>query len=151
QASLVWRGRPDSVQFGVGVPSCHAPGTVVGTVTASLQSVPVGHVKFKLTVAREMSPACPTEPVATGDSAQLYRPAVISYASARRTEVLKRVKMLAGLRIRFSQDILALDPGVRWQKELYRHIDQSDLFLLFWSTPARQSKWVLEEVRYALK
>jgi hypothetical protein len=36
-------------------------------------------------------------------------------------------------------------------RELYRHIDRSDLFLLFWSTQARQSKWVLEEVRYALK
>jgi hypothetical protein len=59
--------------------------------------------------------------------------------------------MLARLRIHFFQDILDLDPGVRWQRELYRHIDKSDLFLLFWSTPARESKWVLEEMRYALK
>jgi hypothetical protein len=151
QASLVWRGRPDSVQFGVRVPLSHAPGTVLGTVTASLHSVPVGHVKFKLTIASVTSPARPAEPAATGESAQLYRHAFISYASADRKEVLKRVQMLAWLRIRFSQDILHLDPGVRWQKQLYRHIDQSDLFLLFWSTPARQSKCVLEEVRYALK
>jgi len=120
-------------------------------VTASLESVPVGHVKFKLTVAPVTSPARPAGPEATGESARLYRYAFISYASADRKEVLKRVQMLARLRIRFFQDILGLDPGVRWQKELYRHIDRSDLFLLFWSTPARESKWVLEEVRYALK
>jgi serine/threonine protein kinase len=151
QASLVWRGRPDSVQFGVRVPGGHSPGTVVGTATASLESVPVGHVKFKLTVAPPTWPAHPTEPAAMGESARRYRHAFISYAAADRKEVLKRVQMLARLRIRFFQDILDLDPGVRWQRELYRHIDQSDLFLLFWSTPARQSNWVLEEVRYALK
>jgi TIR domain len=36
-------------------------------------------------------------------------------------------------------------------KKLYQHIDKCDLFLLFWSTSAKQSKWVLEEVRYALR
>ena len=35
--------------------------------------------------------------------------------------------------------------------KLYRHIDRSDLFLLFWSTNAKESKWVLEEARYAIK
>ncbi len=150
QASLVWQGRPASVQFRVSVPREHVPGGVVGTVTVSLQSVPVGHVKFKLVVAEATSRVSPAEPVATGESARLYRQAFISYASADRKEVLKRVQMLARLRIRFFQDLLDLDPGVRWQKELYRNIDQSDLFLLFWSTRARESKWVLEEVRYAI-
>ena len=30
--------------------------------------------------------------------------------------------------------------------ELFRHIDECDLFLLFWSTAAKQSRWVLKEV-----
>jgi hypothetical protein len=58
--------------------------------------------------------------------------------------------MLKPLGIQFFQDILDLEPGDRWEKELYRHIDESDLFLLFWSTAARESKWVMEEVKYAL-
>src|SRR5262249_1461814 len=128
-----------------------APGTVIGTVTASLQSIPVGHIKVKLNVIQATPLASVAASVALGETAQRYRHAFISYASADRKEVLKRVQMLARLRIRFFQDVLNLDPGVRWEKELYRQIDQSDLFLLFWSTPARQSKWVLEEVRYALK
>ena len=48
--SLVWRGRPGSVQFGVSVPADTQPGTRIATVIVSLDSVPVGHVKFKLTI-----------------------------------------------------------------------------------------------------
>jgi hypothetical protein len=59
--------------------------------------------------------------------------------------------MLRLARIRYFQDVLKLEPGDRWERELYRHIDRSDLFLLFWSTRAKESKWVLEEVRYAIK
>ena len=43
-----------------------------------------------------------------------------------------------------------LSPGERWQKELYRHIDECDLFLLFWSQAAKDSKWVIKEAEYAL-
>jgi hypothetical protein len=59
--------------------------------------------------------------------------------------------MLRLLRIKYFQDVLYLEPGDRWEKKLYQHIDKCDLFLLFWSTSAKQSKWVLEEVRYALR
>jgi hypothetical protein len=59
--------------------------------------------------------------------------------------------MLARLRIEYFQDLLSLEPGVRWERELYRHIDRSDLFLLFWSTAARESEWVRKEILYALQ
>ena len=58
--------------------------------------------------------------------------------------------MLESLKIRYFQDVLSLDPGDRWQQQLYRHIDKCDLFLLFWSTAARDSQWVMKEVDYAL-
>jgi TIR domain len=41
--------------------------------------------------------------------------------------------------------------GGVWEGQLYRHIDRSDLFLLFWSSAARDSLWVLKEVAYALE
>ena len=47
--------------------------------------------------------------------------------------------------------MLTLEPGDRCEKQLYRHIEESDLFLLFWSTAASNSEWVLKEVRYALR
>jgi hypothetical protein len=117
-------------------------------VTVCQENVPFGHIKFKLSV----SPSGKTEPpAALGDAAHCYRKAFISYASIDRTEVLKRVQLLRPLRIRFFQDVLDLEPGDRWERQLYRHIDESDLFLLFWSKAARESRWVQEEIRYALR
>ena len=65
-------------------------------------------------------------------------------------EVLKRVQMLERVKIDFFQDVLSLEPGERWAKALYKNIDRSDVFLLFWSSNAKKSKWVLREVRYAM-
>jgi serine/threonine protein kinase len=147
--SLVWNGRPQSVQFGVTIPAGHPVGTVLGTVTVSQASVPVGHIKFKLAVdAAGAALDHAARPV--GDDARHYELAFVSYASKDRDKVLARVQMLESLKIRYFQDVLSLDPGDRWQQQLYKHIDQCDLFLLFWSTAARESPWVMKEVDYAL-
>jgi pSer/pThr/pTyr-binding forkhead associated (FHA) protein len=146
--SLTWRGRPEAVQFGVEVPADRQPGTVVGSVSVSLDGVPVGHIKFKLDVTRGCDPV---EAKPTGDVAHRYSAAFISYAAPDRAEVLKRVQILASVGIRYFQDVLDLDPGSRWEETIYRRIDESDLFLLFWSSHAKRSEWVLKEVRYALQ
>jgi hypothetical protein len=145
----VWRGEPEAVQFGVRAGAAH--GGVIGTVTVSRGEVPFGHVKFKLTVAAEpAATGARDEEARAAQSWARYRKAFISYASKDRDEVLKRVQMLARLKIDFFQDLLSLEPGERWERALYRHIDESDVFFLFWSTAARDSEWVLREIRYAL-
>lgn len=80
-----------------------------------------------------------------------YKKAFISYASPDRKEVLKRVQMLELSGIKFFQDLLSLNPGERWERALYREIDGSDVFFLFWSSDAKKSEWVMKEVDYALK
>ena len=147
---LMWHGRPEAVQFCVAIPEAGRQRSVIGTVTISRGGVPLGHIKFKLNVTTEDA-AASQETVPSGIDTHRYRKAFISYASPDRAEVLKRVQMLRHANIEFFQDLLDLEPGDRWEKALYRHIDDSDLFLLFWSNAARQSKWVLEEVRYALR
>jgi len=149
--ALIWHGPATSAQFGVAIPSRHSLGTVVGTVTISLEGVPIGHIKFKLTVTTASQKAARKKAEPVGDEAHFYRQAFVSYATPDRREVLKRVQMLARLGIRCFQDVLDLEPGERWERALYRHIDESDLFLLFWSAAAKRSKWVLKEVRYALQ
>jgi hypothetical protein len=150
---LVWRGEPESVQFAASIPDGGSSGTVMGTVSVSQDSIPMGHVKFKLTVtparAGQLKLAADSQPVDV--EAHRYRKAFVSYASPDRPEVLKRVQMLARLGIAYFQDVLELEPGDRWEKQLYRHIDESDLFLLSWSTSASKSEWVLREMRYALR
>src|SRR5262249_26629415 len=48
------------------------------------------------------------------------------------------------------QDVLDLEPGDRWERELYREIDDCDVVLLFWSRAAAESPWVAKEIDYAL-
>lgn len=147
--SLVWAGRPESVQFAAAVPKGAEAGTVIGTVTVSVGSVPVGHVRFKLDV-RSRRARRATEPEPVGDDAARYATAFVSYASRDRRQVLERVQMLQSVGITTFQDVLDLDPGDRWERQLYRRIDECDLFLLFWSTNARESEWVRREARCAL-
>lgn len=149
--SLTWRGDTQSVQFGVTVPDDMRVGAAVGSLTVCLQSVPVGCIKFKIDVAPAGTPDVSlADEVPAGIAAPRYRQAFVSYASSDRAEVLKRVQMLAGVGIRYFQDVLDLEPGETWEKTIRKRIAECDLFLLFWSSAARQSEWVQKEVEAAL-
>jgi len=145
---LVWSGHPASIQFGVTVPPGRRPGNAIGTVTVSSNSVPVGHIKFTLKVVHDK--AVETKPVPLGDQARAYSMAFVSYATADRVKVIPRVQMLRAVGIDYFQDILDLEPGARWEQKLYERIDTCDLFLLFWSSAAKDSEWVMREVQYAM-
>ena len=153
-ASLVWQGRPDAVQFGILVPP-GASGTIIATLSISLDSAPLGHVKFKTTVespsAASLMSASAAEPEPQGELARRYHVAFISYASKDRDKVLQRVQMLPLVGVRCFQDLLDLEPGDRWLRRLELGIDECDLFLLFWSSEAKSSNWVRQEVRHALQ
>ena len=51
-----------------------------------------------------------------------------------------RVQILPMFGVRTFRDVLDLEPGERWEKSLYRHIDESDIVLLFWSNAAKTFK-----------
>ncbi|MFM8395640.1 MAG: toll/interleukin-1 receptor domain-containing protein, partial [Acidobacteriota bacterium] len=147
--TLVWMGDTESVQFIVDVPTDCRLGNLAGSVTISLETVPIGRISFLLRVVPSGT-AVPDAAEAIEASAHAFRYTFISYASEDRDKVLARVQMLDQMGIRYFQDLLSLDPGQRWEKELYRNIDQCDLFLLFWSNAAKRSEWVMREVDYAI-
>ena len=96
-----------------------------------VNSVPAGRIKFRVVIsARRRYDGELLKPLA--EQTRHFTMAFISYASEDRTKGLARVQMLRLLGINYFQDILDLEPGQRWEKELYRHIDECDLFLLFW-------------------
>ena len=148
--SLRWNRRAEAVQFGIEVPANFPRRSVIGTVAVSRDGIPIGHVKFNVSVALGSGDA-EREPVPRGDEARRYRQAFVSYASPDRAEVLRRVQLLTAVGIGWFQDVLDLEPGERWEKQLYRHIAEADLFLLFWSHAAQQSEWVRREVDHALE
>lgn len=144
--TIVWRGRPDAAQFEVVVNDPAITG-VVATVLIAVGDEPVGRLKFKLAVG-EAAPAA-REPV--GDSARNYRAAFISYASEDRDKVLLWRRMARRFDLKAFQDRLDLEPGQRWVEAVERAIDDSDLFVLFWSHDAERSTWVRREVQHALQ
>ena len=146
--TLIWKRVTESVQFQVRIPADCAGSRLIGTVAVSQDGIPFGRIKFVVSVSSEGVAKAVTEKKSEW---RRYRHAFVSYASADRTEVLKRVQMLARVSISFFQDLLNLEPGERWQRELYKQIDRSDVFFLFWSTAARNSEWVAREIDYALR
>lgn len=147
--SLIWRGLPAAVQFSTRVPADSEARSLVGTVSVMQGSVPVGHISFKLDVVREPRPDAPGQ-LPVGDEARRYRSAFLSYASVDRSHVIRAAQLLRAMDIQCFQDILDLDPGERWGPRLYAEIEDSDLFLLFWSRAAKQSTWVRREAVFAL-
>jgi hypothetical protein len=151
-AGLVWRGTPDSVQFIATIPPDFSASSVIGKLTIALGRVPIGHIKFKLRVKRgarvDITRPRDLEPI--GEDAGSYATAFLSYASEDRPAVLQGAQVLNAVRIQYFIDILHIDPGERWERKLYRKIDESALFLLFWSRSAKRSTWVMKEVDYAL-
>jgi hypothetical protein len=78
--------------------------------------------------------------------------AFASYSSADRSRVLDRVaavRIAAGLEIFL--DCLDLHPGEQWKPQLDEEIRKRDIFLLFWSAHAQESKWVTWEWQKALQ
>jgi len=147
--TMTWVQSPQSVQFGVTVPPGIGAGAVIGTVIVSRDSVPIGQLKFKVSVRKPAATGAVASSTVT-EAMHRYRRAFISYSSTDRAEVLKRTQMLDEVGIEFFQDILSLEPGDRWEPAIYQEIDRCDLFLLFWSTSAKASEWVAKEWRYAL-
>lgn len=149
---ITWRGIPDSVQYAVQIPRDCQIFNIIGTVCVSQGSIPFGHVKFQLTIINKSHHSGKLDDRhQLEDTWKRYKKAFISYASSDRSEVLKRVQMLAAFGIEYFHDLLSLEPGQRWEKELYKHIDNSDVFFLFWSNAAKNSTWVMQEVKYALE
>lgn len=143
-----WKGSRESQQFVVDIPDDPGKQKVFFVLRVFLQRddwMPVGEISFFIKVAGATSAGKPV-----GSEAKRYHYAFVSYASKDRQEVLRRVQMLGIFDQKFFMDVLSLQPGEEWEPALEQHILDCDLFLLFWSTNARNSEWVLREVKFAL-
>jgi hypothetical protein len=147
-AAIVWRGVRTAVQFEVYVPNAVASPNAIGRVRFAVAAMPVGTLRFQVTLMTPGTAAAPAE-YREAQTAR-YRRAFTSYASEDRAEVLRRVQAFRISGMSVFQDILDLGPGERWERALYREIDNCDVFLLFWSKAAAVSEWVSREIDYAL-
>ncbi len=149
--SIKWNGKIAAVQFDVKTPPEFPPSNIIGIVIVAMSSVPIGQLKFKMKVIYINSKLIPLETERDWTTMIRFQLAFISYASEDRSEVLKRVQMLNVVRLKFFQDLLTLESGQKWEKQIYDNISRCDVFFLFWSKAASKSKWVKREIMYALK
>ena len=80
-----------------------------------------------------------------------YQRAFFSYASEDRSSVLEHAKTFRSMKVDFFLDLLTLEPGDRFENVIEDEITKCDLFVLFWSSSARASKWVIREATRALE
>jgi hypothetical protein len=145
--TIVWRGRPRACTFELVASMAFPLRPCPIRVYALLGSVPVGQLSFRVLIR----PNAKSEPQQQGVSARAYRSAFISYASSDRHKALRFAQGLRAAKIKVFQDVLSLDPGQRWEQQLFLEIDNCDLFLLCWSDAASRSEWVIKEALYALE
>jgi hypothetical protein len=155
--SLIWRGVVDYVQFAVDVPEDCEPQNIRGVVKIYYgENALVGQIMFMFKVVEAGAPRPATASVPTPPPQKIIRctHAFISYSSKDRRRVLMG---LQGLRKGWEQagitdfiDLQDIKSGEHWRKVIQLHLDKCDLFVLFWSSAAKNSEEVRKEVNYAL-
>jgi hypothetical protein len=146
--TVVWRGRLGVANF-IAKVAAGTEGDLFPAVHVAIDAAVVGEVRFKLAIQADVPAPGPNtlQPV----SPKRYRRAFFSYSSRDRVKALEVAQCYRLAGVEFFQDVLNLDPGARWEQNLYREIDRCDLFLLFWSRAASESEWVAREAKYALE
>lgn len=148
-----WQGNKLSLQFLIDVPADYDRNKLFFTLRVYRDIVetpmPVGEISFFVKIATQVT-AVAEAMVPEGVAAKRYNYAFVSYSSRDREKVLSRVQMLKVFDQAFFMDIISLSSGEEWSPALEAHIKKCDLFLLFWSSNARNSEWVIKEVKMAL-
>ena len=138
----VWSG--EMLTFAFRVVSNGQTERVATRAVISVNGVFVGRIIFSRTISKKYS---------LGDVINyFFKPRLsrfkrvfFSYSSRDRDAVKVCAKKYESFGISFFQDVLDLDPGERWARRLWTEIDRCDLFVLFWSTDAMRSEWVIKE------
>ena len=149
--SVVWEERDFKVQFLAHVPKTAKVGSHNGKLLIFIDDIVVGRIGFTTRVNRFFKPS--QKPARTNE--KVFKNYFISYSSKDLDKVASRVQ---GMRIsdrEFAKhsfwDKMFLNPGDRYEKEIYDYIDnKADVFLLFWSSNAAASEWVKKEINRAV-
>jgi hypothetical protein len=117
-------------------------------VNVFADDLPVASMRLPVAITSSLSRQ-PTEPATT--EAQWYEDIFASYARED-LEVVEHLKeRYAALGLYLFVDLDDLRSGARWRPELFKRIDSSDLFQLFWSHSSKHSEYVAIEWEHALR
>lgn len=110
--------------------------------------LPVASIRLAIVVNSDTHQK--SELPAASDDASWYEDIFASYAREDIDLVRHLRKRYEALGLHMFIDLDDLRSGVEWQPEIFKTIDKSDLFQLFWSDFSKQSEFVTLEWKHAL-
>jgi hypothetical protein len=118
----------------------------LGTVTFGVEGIVVADVPLSIYVTE----AAAAQPELKPETAKPYDKVFCSY-SHRDTQIVERVEVAyQALGMDYLRDVHTLKSGENWNRRLLAMIEEADIFQLFWSTTAAESKYVRQEWMHAL-
>lgn len=147
EQSFTWQGGRSLLDFDVTVADDAEEETIQLKFDVSIDGIIIARLRLELEIT-----AKPRKKGLTTATTEPAHTAFASYSSADRNRVLDRVaavRIAAGLDIFL--DCLDLRPSEEWKPQLDEEIIKRDIFLLFWSEHAKESKWVTWEWQTALQ
>ena len=147
EQEFTWNGGRSLLDFDVTVADDAEEETIPLKFDVAIEGIVVARLRLELEIT-----AKPKKKGLATTTAEPARTAFASYSSADRERVLDRVaavRIAAGLDVFL--DCLDLRPGEQWKPQLDDEIIKRDIFLLFWSEHAKESKWVTWEWQTALQ
>jgi hypothetical protein len=145
--NVIWNARLVCVYFEIEILKAFV-GNLSPKLRVFVNGAPAGYIIFELKVDSDAPAFAPT---LAQTEVHSYQKPFLSYAHEDREEVLKAAQLLRALKIDCFQDLLSLAPGEQFEERLFSEIEHCDVFLLFWSHNAQNSKWVIREAEYALQ
>jgi hypothetical protein len=145
---IEWTGQPQACRFLLTLPESKHDSEHIVRIRVLVDTIPRGKLAFKIPVSTGTRPTSSRgELVGTAID---YKRVFLSYASPDLAKVLQCAQVLKSAGLSYFQDLLELKPREKWQPRLFEEIDRCQLFLLFWSSHAAKSEWVIREAEYAL-
>jgi hypothetical protein len=145
---IEWTGQPQACRFLLTLPESKHDSEHIVRIRVLVDSIPRGRLAFKIPTSAGTRPASSKgELVGTATD---FKRVFLSYASQDLAKVLQCAQVLKSAGLTYFQDLLELKPREKWEPRLFEEIDRCQLFLLFWSSHAAKSEWVIREAEYAL-
>ncbi len=147
RATIQWVEHVHRVEFRMRVPDPAAGRPVRGGLRVFSGPVLIGELTFRIPV--RAPPPAPQDSVR--EAVRPFRQIFASYSHLD-TEVVQAVARYVGATgDRYFIDVQNLRSGERWERRLEELIDEADVFQLFWSRNAMRSRFVRQELEYALR
>lgn len=152
---LRWEGKSASQVFEVEAQTDLVSDSIEAALHVHVDGIPVGRIDFKVYIEPEVpisdwvtASRRPAEHRAETHAAR-YRKAFVSYSRADFYDVSFFAQCAELQQVELLMDVVTLEPGQEWEKELPAQIARADVFYLMWSDNAAKSEWVDKEARQA--